>query len=257
MGCYRGYCVRAGGVVSSKPGLHPGLHSSWWLQADRSTPCPPSALCTPAASTRTPRITKGGSGLRCSTLPSPCLSQKTHARLCLPPPAASPRRMACRHTSAWLAVTAAQIADGYKQVAALLDHLNVDAANPLAVLTQVRTAHLCCSRSQSFFWGGQGCSRSGWTVRGAPLPARCNSTPSQRRKVPLQAVSVCLPARAVPPCSGCVCVSSVSALWCAGLTHSLCIVCGSHSLLLQDTARNFLCGSVADKKKYEIFMKVG
>lgn len=27
-------------------------------------------------------------------------------------------------------------------------------------------------------------------------------------------------------------------------------------LVLQDTARNFLCGSVADKKKYEIFMKV-
>jgi hypothetical protein len=27
-------------------------------------------------------------------------------------------------------------------------------------------------------------------------------------------------------------------------------------LLMQDTARNFLCGSVADKKKYEIFMKV-
>lgn len=27
-------------------------------------------------------------------------------------------------------------------------------------------------------------------------------------------------------------------------------------LLVQDTARNFLCGSVADKKKYEIFMKV-
>lgn len=27
-------------------------------------------------------------------------------------------------------------------------------------------------------------------------------------------------------------------------------------LYLQDTARNFLCGSVADKKKYEIFMKV-
>lgn len=26
--------------------------------------------------------------------------------------------------------------------------------------------------------------------------------------------------------------------------------------VLQDTARNFLCGSVADKKKYEIFMKV-
>jgi hypothetical protein len=25
---------------------------------------------------------------------------------------------------------------------------------------------------------------------------------------------------------------------------------------LQDTARNFLCGTVADKKKYEIFMKV-
>jgi hypothetical protein len=25
---------------------------------------------------------------------------------------------------------------------------------------------------------------------------------------------------------------------------------------MQDTARNFLCGSVADKKKYEIFMKV-
>lgn len=27
-------------------------------------------------------------------------------------------------------------------------------------------------------------------------------------------------------------------------------------MCVQDTARNFLCGSVADKKKYEIFMKV-
>lgn len=31
-----------------------------------------------------------------------------------------------------------QVAEGYKQVAQLLDHLNVDASNPLAVLTQVR-----------------------------------------------------------------------------------------------------------------------
>lgn len=31
-----------------------------------------------------------------------------------------------------------QISEGYKNVAQLLDHLNVDASNPLAVLTQVR-----------------------------------------------------------------------------------------------------------------------
>lgn len=31
-----------------------------------------------------------------------------------------------------------QIDEGYKNVALLLDHLNVDASNPLAVLTQVR-----------------------------------------------------------------------------------------------------------------------
>jgi hypothetical protein len=31
-----------------------------------------------------------------------------------------------------------QVAEGYKNVAALLSHLNVDASNPLAVLTQVR-----------------------------------------------------------------------------------------------------------------------
>jgi hypothetical protein len=34
-----------------------------------------------------------------------------------------------------------QVAEGYKQVAQLLDHLNVDASNPLAVLTQVRQIH--------------------------------------------------------------------------------------------------------------------
>lgn len=36
-----------------------------------------------------------------------------------------------------------QIAEGHKKVLALLDHLNVDASNPLAVLTQVWT-QLCC-----------------------------------------------------------------------------------------------------------------
>jgi hypothetical protein len=34
-----------------------------------------------------------------------------------------------------------QVAEGYGNVAALLNHLNVDASNPLAVLTQVRVAH--------------------------------------------------------------------------------------------------------------------
>jgi hypothetical protein len=31
------------------------------------------------------------------------------------------------------------VSEGFKNVAALLDHLNVDASNPLAVLTQVWT----------------------------------------------------------------------------------------------------------------------
>lgn len=137
------------------------VDSSWRLQADRSTPSPPSAVSAPAL-TRTPHATP------------------PHARLCLPPPAAPPRCTACRHTSR-LVVTA-QIADGYKQVAALLDHLNVDAANPLAVLTQVRTAHVCCcccSRSQSFFWGGQagGLGAAGVHLRLRVATTRLTSAP--------------------------------------------------------------------------------
>jgi hypothetical protein len=37
---------------------------------------------------------------------------------------------------------AVQVSEGFKNVAALLDHLNVDASNPLAVLTQV--CHMQC-----------------------------------------------------------------------------------------------------------------
>jgi hypothetical protein len=43
-----------------------------------------------------------------------------------------------RRAQWWPCVCARQVADGYKKVQALLDHLNVDAANPLAVLAQVR-----------------------------------------------------------------------------------------------------------------------
>jgi hypothetical protein len=41
----------------------------------------------------------------------------------------------------------------------------------------------------------------------------------------------------------------VSQIWCVG-----CILA---TLVLQDFARYFLYGSVVDKKKYEMFMKVG
>lgn len=46
--------------------------------------------------------------------------------------------MHTRRVASWHCVfSVSQVAEGFKNVAALLDHLNVDASNPLAVLTQV------------------------------------------------------------------------------------------------------------------------
>jgi hypothetical protein len=136
-----------------------------------------------------------------------------------------------------------QVAEGYKQVAALLDHLNVDAANPLAVLTQVcgppRLRAVAGTVSQSGRQAGSVGQAVGW---GAVQQAHLRP-----------------PASAVAPCSACTSVSAIftPTVSCWLDTHwAVLTLCGCHSLLLQDTARNFLCGSVADKKKYEIFMKV-
>jgi hypothetical protein len=49
------------------------------------------------------------------------------------PGVSDPDRLVC-----CLLSVVCQVGEGYKNVAALLDHLNVDASNPLAVLTQVR-----------------------------------------------------------------------------------------------------------------------
>ena len=53
--------------------------------------------------------------------------------------------MVTRHgkqTTMHVVPVAVQVSEGFKNVAALLDYLNVDASNPLAVLTQVQHRHL-------------------------------------------------------------------------------------------------------------------